>query len=358
MSYGNLFNDNKQTATKEHPVLSGEFVPASKNLPENIKDVDGNTYKVSYAEISKFGMGRSQNSADLNNQILKKTMVADSGMMEQSVTQIMTLTQKVDINALRDEGGLFNKLRNKFQDAKVRVQAQYTSVEGQIDSVVKHISTELVKMRDEADWLQKVYEENDKDIVHYTRDLEIMREFMAKCEERYNYLQANSTNNNEVEDARLLFNAVSRQVDILVKLKAVSDVTAPEVRAMQESNILVIEKYNSIISATIPLWKKQMGLALKANADKQRILTAQKVDNFTDTLLKETAKQVGQNMIDSTKAAQSNVASADAITEAMAMLTKDIQESIRIDKESHRNRLQNAAKIESATNDMKLALRG
>lgn len=357
MGYGNLFNTKKVKTESKNEVLEGTFEPAQKQLPTVLKDVEGRTYTLNVADISKFGTNRGKKSSDLNNQILNKTMVADSGIMSQNMMQVMALTEKVDIDALSDKG-LFSKIRNKFQDAKLRVKAQYTSVESQIDNVVKQLSTELEKMRQEADWLQKVYDANKEDIEAFTLDLEIMQNFMKQCEDHVQYLQDTNAQTNEVEEARLLLNAVSRQVDVLVKMKAISDITAPEVRSLQVSNIQIIEKFNNIITTTIPVWKKQMGIALQASIDRERIEQGKKLDAFTDNLLKETAKQVGQNMIESTKASQNSVASVDAIIQATATLTRDIQESIKIEKAGHEERKQNAAKIHTAVNDMKNALRG
>lgn len=358
MGYGNLFGKEKTTTqVQDKPVLEGTLEPAQKQLPTVLTDSDGRTFNVSYAEISKFGTVRAQNSNDLNNQLLSKTMVADSGIMSQNMMQVMALTEKVDIQSLKDTG-LFSKLRNKFQDAKLRVKAQYTTVEGQIDNVVKQITADIEVMRTEADWLQKLYISNKQDIEGFEKDLEVMNDFMKKCEEQVQYLQNSNASTNDVEEARLLLNAVSRQVDVLVKMKAICDITAPEVRSLQVSNVQNIEKFNTIITATIPMWKKQMNIALQASTDRERIEQGNKLDAFTDNLIRETAKQVGQNMIESTKASQSNVASADAIIAATQTLTHDIQESIKLEKEGHEKRKQNAAKINTAVSGMKTALRG
>lgn len=360
MSYGNLFSDNKGApvqTVQQNKVLEGTFEPAQKQLPSVLTDADGRTFNMSISEISKFGTVRAQSSSELNNQLLQKTMVADSGVMGQNMMQVMALTEKVDLDALSDKG-LFSKIRNRFQDAKLRVKAQYTTVEGQIDDVVKKLTTDIEAMRQEADWLQKVYEANKLDIIGFEKDLQVMQKFMKDCEEHVLYLQNSNASTNDVEEARLLLNAVSRQVDVLVKMKSIADLTAPEVRSLQVSNVQNIEKFNTIITATIPIWKKQMNIALQANLDRERIAYGNKLDNFTDDLIKNTAKQVGQNMIESTKASQSNVASADAIIEATATLTRDIQESIKLEKAGHETRKQNAAKIHAAVGDMKQALRG
>ncbi len=358
MSYGNLFKETSSVKTEDqNKVLEGTFEPSQKQLPSVLTDADGRVYNMNISEISKFGTVRAQNSAELNNKLLGNTMVADSGIMSQNMMQIMALTEKVDIQSLSDNG-FFSKLRNKFQDAKLRVKAQYTSVEGQIDNVVTQLSTDIEKMRQEADWLQKIYQANKEDIEGFTKDLAVMQKFMEQCEEHVKYLQDNNASTNDVEEARLLLNAISRQVDVLVKMKAICDITAPEVRSLQVSNVQNIEKFNTIITATIPMWKKQMNIALQANADRERIEQGKKLDSFTDQLIRETAKQVGQNMIESTKASQSNVASADAIIQATATLTRDIQESIKLEKAGHENRKQNAAKIHAAVGDMKQALRG
>lgn len=363
MAYGNLFKEDKASTpvstvkVQEPVVLEGTFEPAQKQLPSVLTDSDGRSFNMSIAEISKFGTVRAQNSSDLNNQLLNNTMVADSGIMGQNMMQVMALTEKVDIQSLNDNG-FFSKLRNRFQDAKLRVKAQYTSVEGQIDNVVKQLTADIEKMRQEADWLQKIYLANKADIEGFEKDLAVMQDFMKQCEGHVQYLQENNASTNDVEEARLLLNAVSRQVDVLVKMKAICDITAPEVRALQVSNVQNIEKFNTIITATIPMWKKQMNIALQSSVDRERIEQGKKLDAFTDDLIRNTAKQVGQNMVESTKASQSNVASAQAIIDATATLTRDIQESIKLEQAGHEERKQNAAKIHAAVGNMRQAIRG
>lgn len=354
MSYGKLFD--KTTKTVEQTTIQ-TFEPAQKKLPSVLKDVDGQTYSLSVSEITKFGMNRAQKSNELNNQILSSTMVSDSGAMTHNMMQVMALTEKVDLDALNDNG-FFGKLRGKFQDAKLRVKAQYTSVEKQIDDVVVHIKKDLDKMRNEADWLENIYYSNNDDIIAYGNDLEIIQGLMKDYEVHVQELMASTAPTNTVEEARVTLNALSRQVDVLVKMKSISDITAPEVRSLQISNIQNIEKFNNIITATIPIWKKQMGIALQSNVDRERIEQGKKLDAFTDNLIRETAKQVGQNIVESTKASQSNVASADAIVAATQSLTKDIRESIALEKAGHEKRKQNAVIITDAVNSLKEAIRG
>ena len=126
---------------------------------------------------------------------------------------------------------------------------------------------------------------------------------------------------------------------------------------LQVTNFNNVNKFNDIIELTIPYWEKKMSLALNAENQRQQIAQAKVMDDFTNNLIQETAKQVGQNMVESAKANQRGIADVDVMVEATNVIINSIKEVVEIDKEGNNTRKENAKKIEKSLVDMEDALR-
>lgn len=365
MAYGNLFNkptvdtttifSDTATSTITHSPLAGSSV---KSLPV-LKDAEGKTFALELGDIQKFGIVANSKQAEINNQILSKTLVADSGVMAQGFTQIMTLSEKVDVGLLSDDGklGFFKGLRNKFIDRKAEVKAQFTTVRTQITTIAGDLKGKLVEMEKEGTWLQDMYKANLEEVHLWEQNKVLVNQALAQSEEYLQSLVKSGASVNEIEETRMKVNALSKQADKVNKMHQLSAIAAPEIRMMQVTNFNNMNKFNDIIEISIPYWEKKMSLALNAENQRKQIAESKVMDDFTNKLIQETAKQVGQNMVESAKANQRGIADVDVMVEATNVIINSIKEVVQIDKEGNNTRKENAVKIEKSLVDMQDALR-
>lgn len=366
MSYGNLFKD-KNTTAKETTVIdaqqntsTGTFEQSVKSLPV-LKDSKGNTFSMTLTDIPKFGVVKDSKMQEINTQILNKTMVADSGVMAQGFTKIMALTDKVDIGALQQDNGKLGfiaSIRNKFIDRKAEVKAQFTSVYSQITTIAASLEEKVKEMEKEGIWLEQVYRMNIEEIKEWEQNKVLVENALAQAEKYLGYLgELDDSSTEEIEETRIKVNALSMQADTIRKMHMLSTLSAPEIRMMQVTTYNNITKFNNIINLGIPFWEKKMTFALTAEKQRQAIAQGQAMDDFTNKLIEETAKQVGKNLVDSANAAQRGIADVDVMVEATNVIVAAMKEAVQIDNAGNETRRQNAVKIEDSMNKMKEALR-
>lgn len=359
MTYGNLFNKKSDSATiTVEPALNTTILqPQVKSLPV-LKDAEGKTYAMELSEIQNFGLVKNSKQAQINNQILSKTLVADSGVMAQGFTQIMALSEKVDIGSLSEgKVGFFKGLRNKFIDRKAEVKAQFTTVRSQITTIASDLKTKLAEMEQEGKWLEDMYKANLEEVRMWEQNKVLVNKALEEAESYLQSLIDSGAPVDQVEETRMKVNALSKQTDKINKMHQLSAIAAPEIRMMQVTNFNNVNKFNDIIELTIPYWEKKMSLALNAENQRQQIAQAKVMDDFTNNLIQETAKQVGQNMVDSAKANQRGIADVDIMVEATNVIINSIKEVVEIDKQGNNTRKENAKKIEKSLVDMEDALR-
>lgn len=356
MSYGNLFNKT-QAAENVANKNSTTFTQPVKSLPI-LKDAEGNTYAMELSEIQNFGIVKNSKQFEINNQILSKTLVADSGVMAQGFTQIMALSEKVDIGSLADgKVGFLKSLRNKFIDRKAEVKAQFTTVRKQITDVAANLKTKLIEMEEEGKWLESMYKANLEEVRMWEQNKILVNDALEQAESYLQNLINTNASVDQIEETRMKVNALSKQADKVNKMHQLSAIAAPEIRMMQVTNFNNVNKFNDILELTIPYWEKKMSLALNAENQRQQIAQAKVMDDFTNNLIQETAKQVGQNMVDSAKANQRGIADVDIMVEATNVIINSIKEVVEIDKNGNNVRKENAKKIEKSLVDMEDALR-
>jgi uncharacterized protein YaaN involved in tellurite resistance len=355
MSYGNLFTT--ETKTESQATKPTSFEQSVKSLPV-LKDAEGKVYPMELKDIQNFGIVKNSKQSEINNQILSKTLVADSGVMAQGFTQIMALSQKVDIGSLSDgKVGLFKSIRNKFIDRKAEVKAQFTTVRSQITTIASELKNNIVEMQKEGQWLDQMYKVNLEEVRMWEQNKVLVNEAFTTAEEYLKHLVDNGAPIEQIEETRMKVNALSKQSDKVNKMHQLSAIAAPEIRMMQVTNFNNINKFNDIIELTIPYWEKKMSLALNAENQRKQIAQAKIMDDFTNDLIKETAKQVGQNMVESAKANQRGIADVDVMVEATNVIINSIKEVVEIDKEGNNTRKENAKKIEKSLVDMEDTLR-
>lgn len=360
MAYGNIFDKNSGSATvKAEPVVNTTVLQQSQKSLPVLKDAEGKTYAMELSEIQKFGIVTNSKQTEINNQILSKTLVADSGVMAQGFTQIMSLSEKVDIGSLSDNGklGFFKGLRNKFIDRKAEVKAQFTTVRTQITTIASDLKKKLVEMEQEGKWLEAMYKANLEEVRMWEQNKVLVNKAMEEAEAYLQSLIDSGAPVDQIEETRMKVNALSKQTDKVNKMHQLSAIAAPEIRMMQVTNFNNVNKFNDIIELTIPYWEKKMSLALNAENQRQQIAQAKVMDDFTNNLIQETAKQVGQNMVESAKANQRGIADVDVMVEATNVIINSIKEVVEIDKEGNNTRKENAKKIEKSLVDMEDALR-
>lgn len=350
----------KTTATKSKAKVSAEaevFEQTQKQLPA-LTSPKGQTLELTVSNIHNFGMEAGQSISVLNDQILNRVKVADSGEFGESVNNILALTRSVDIESLGNKNhGIVGKFLGLFRDAKRQVTDQLNTSYDQIQEIVTTLDGGVTRMTDEARWLEKVYTANIDHLNELKSALVSIEEVKAPQEELLNEMRMNDGVEVEVfEEQKLIVEALDKQADKVRRLITLSQLMAPQIMSMRKVNTNTHEKYQTLITTTIPAWKTQMSLGLISDAQRKDNELSAKIDDQTNLLLSKNADTVAKNMVDSAKANQRGVVDLDTLRKVQNTMIKGINDTILVEQSGAEERRKAKEEMEKMNKDLKDSL--
>lgn len=220
------------------------------------------------------------------------------------------------------------------------IQTKYDSVAGNVDKIVTNLVDHQKNLVKDITNLEDMYEVNKK----YYRDLSLYIEAGNK--------KIEDIKNNELAELTRKVNSTQRAEDIqelkdlnddLAKFekkihdldltRSISLQMAPQIRMIQNANGVMVEKIQSTIVNTIPLWKSQLVLAIGAKNTAQAADAQKKVTDLTNDLLKKNADALKMATINTAKASEESIISTDTIKYTNEKLIEALNEvkSIQLD---------------------------
>ena len=349
----------KKTAEKKGQTFdAGSFEQDAKNLPSTavLKDSKGGTLALTIENINTLGTDVGTGIGKLSDDILRQVNVAnDNSEFGKSVSTILTLTRKVDINSLNGEQtGLIAKFKNLFSDVKHRVSDQLTNSHEQIQEVMGTLETGVARMRGEAEWLKDTYDAN----VVYLKELEGVVENIQEVREvedakLKDLLENPETEMHVLDHQKMICEALSKQEDKVNRLINLCQLNAPQIMAMRGVNINTIDKFESLKTIVIPAWKSKIAQGLITDRQRRDNELGEMMDDETNRLFLESAKQTSTNMVTAAKSAQRGVVDIKTLREVQKTTIQGIKDTIAVQKAGEAER--EAAKREMA--QMRIELR-
>lgn len=343
---------------KDKVVVQSDVVEQSeKQLPALVTS-KGEKMELTISNIHQFGMDAGASISTLNDQILNRVKVADSGEFGESVNNILALTRSVDIESLgTPRKGIVGKFLGFFRDAKRQVTDQLNTSYDQIQEIVKTLDGGVARMEDESRWLERVYNANIENLHELKASLASIEDVKGPQEELLNQMRLNDDIEVEkFEEQKLIVEALDKQADKVRRLITLSQLMAPQIMSMRKVNTNTHEKYQTLITTTIPAWKTQMSLGLISDAQRKDNELSDKIDNQTNLLLSTNADTVAKNMVDSAKANQRGVVDLDTLRKVQNTMLKGITDTIAVEQSGAAEREKAKLEMEAMDRDLKNAL--
>lgn len=333
------------------------FEQTEKQLPALVTP-KGEKMELTISNIHQFGMDAGASISTLNDQILNRVKVADSGEFGESVNNILALTRSVDIESLgTPRKGIVGKFLGLFRDAKRQVTDQLNTSYDQIQEIVKTLDGGVTRMEDESRWLERVYNANIENLHELKASLASIEDVKGPQEELLNQMRLNDEIEVEkFEEQKLIVEALDKQADKVRRLITLSQLMAPQIMSMRKVNTNTHEKYQTLITTTIPAWKTQMSLGLISDAQRKDNELSDKIDNQTNLLLSTNADTVAKNMVDSAKANQRGVVDLDTLRKVQNTMLKGITDTIAVEQSGAAEREKAKLEMEAMDRDLKNAL--
>ena len=299
-------------------------------------------------QIVRYGVGAQRNISDFSVSILKKVRTYDMGEVGESLRD---LTIALDATVEPEKKGFFGM----FQKAKRGVgaiRANYAKAESNVDRIEQDLlSHEAVLIQDIAVY-QQMYELN----VQYYRELTMYifagKKALDKARAgRLAELKAIGDRTNKQEDVQAyrdfedLCHRFEKKLADLEITRVISIQSAPQVRMLQNNDREMLDKLQSSIAITIPLWRNQLVLSLGIEHTRRSLDAQNTLANKTNELLLKNSETLKMATIEAAKAAERPIVDIETLRQCNRDLIASVKEVIRIHE-------QGAAKREQAQEEL------
>lgn len=308
--------------------------------------------------ILQYGVGTQKKMADFSGSALENVKTKDLGEVGEMLSDVVTQLKGFDEE---EKGflGIFKKPAQKLETMK----AKYSKAETNVNKICEALEDNQVQLLKDISILDKMYELN----LTYFKELSMYilagRKKLAETREtELPQLLEKAKASGLPEDAQAardleaLCDRFEKKLHDLELTRMVSIQTAPQIRLVQSSDTMMVEKIQSTIVNTIPLWKSQMVLALGVTHAEQAARAQREVSDMTNELLKKNAEVLKVSAIESAKESERGIIDMETLKTTNANLISTLDEVMKIQADGREKRKVAEEEMRVMENELKTKL--
>ena len=301
--------------------------------------------------------GISQFSADILDQVRQK----DAGQVGDILGNLMIKVKDVNVDGLTPEGELaklpligplFDAARHwmaKFEKVNVEIE----QIEDQLDTAQRGLTKDIV-MFDQL-FAQNTAFFNDLNTYIAAGEMKIQE----LREKDLPALQAQATTSNDpmdaqkVKDLAAAIDRFDKKVYNLKLSRMIAIQTAPQIRIIQGNDQVLVEKVQSSIMNTLPLWRSQIVIGVGLERQKRAMEMQQEVDKTTNELLSKNSEMLKQGSIEIAEQNERGIVDIETLRKVNEDLITTIDETLRIQQEGRSKREQVEKELVTLEDDLR-----
>ena len=315
--------------------------------------------------VLQYGAAAQKNIAGFSESALSKVRTKDLGEVGDALAGLVGELQ--NFGQQEEKGGILGFFQKKKNDIRA-MKAQYSKAETNVNQIVEVLEGHQVTLMKDVAMLDQMYELNTK----YYKELTMYilagkKKLEATRAGELEELRKKATASGKQEDAQAyndlanLCGRFEKNLHDLELTRMVSIQMGPQVRLIQNNDALMLEKLQSSLVNTIPLWKSQMVLALGMENSRQATAAQSAVTNMTNDLLRKNADLLKMGTIKTAREAEKSVVSIEALQHTNQQLISTLDEMMKIQTEGAQKRKEAEAELGRIEGELKkklLELRG
>jgi uncharacterized protein YaaN involved in tellurite resistance len=309
--------------------------------------------------VLQYGAAAQKNIASFSENALSNVRTKDLGQVGDALSQLVGELKTFGQPEKKGLAGLFQKKRNELEVMK----ASYAKAESNVDRIVKVLENHQVTLMKDIAMFDQMYELNTK----YYKELTM---YIIAGKKRLEYLRANdlvqlrekAAQSGAQEDAQAcndfanLLDRFEKKLHDLELTRMISVQMGPQTRLLQNNDTQMLEKIQSSLVNTIPLWKSQMVLALGLEHGRQATAAQTAVTNMTNDLLRQNADMLKMGTIETAKEAERSVVDIQTLQHTNEQLISTLDEVMKIQTEGAQKRREAEAELGRIEGELKQKL--
>ena len=316
--------------------------------------------------VLQYGAAAQKNIAGFSESTLNSVRTKDLGEIGQALSSLVVELKHFGEDEEKKGGifGFFQKKKNELEALK----ASYAKAETNVDKIVKVLENHQVTLMKDIAMFDQMYELNTK----YYKELTM---YILAGKKRLEYLRTHdlaelkkkADASGAQEDAQTyndfanLCSRFEKKLHDLELTRMISIQMGPQTRLLQNNDTQMLEKIQSSLVNTIPLWKSQMVLALGLEHGRQATAAQTAVTNMTNELLQKNADLLKMGTVETAREAERSVVSIETLQHTNQQLISTLDEVMKIQTEGAQKRKEAEAELGRIEGELKqklLELRG
>ena len=365
---------DEEAETEEAP-QSSEIVILEKKAPviqenefEKLSEEDKKQVETFYKTIDltnsnqvlSYGAGAQNKVARFSDDALEKVRTKDTGEVGKMLSNLVVEIKNFNSDSTEEKKGGIMGLFSKSKQSIDKMRASYGSVEKNVDVIAKSLKDHQHKLLKDISMLDKMYEMNKDYFKELTMYIAAGDKRLAEVRETdLKNMQEKARASGEALDAQAvndMMNMCDRFEKKLYDLKLTRNVSlqmAPQIRMLQNNDTTLVEKIQSSIVNSIPLWKNQIVLALGISNSQNAMKAQREVTDLTNQMLKKNAEMLKMGTIDIAKESERGIIDIETLKYTNQQLISTFDEVLKIQEDGRAKRIQAEGELKQIEGELK-----
>ncbi len=311
--------------------------------------------------VLMFGAGAQSKLGEFADQALEAVRTQQTGEVGDMLADLVTELQDFEKDAEEPKG-----IMKLFRSAKGRIakmKASYNKVSVNVDAIQQSLEGHQVQLLKDVEMFDRMYDKN----AAYFRQLTLyiiagqekldrvrqgeLAELHAKAAQSGDAMDAQAANDLAAQCDRF-----EKKLNDLMLTRHVALQTAPQIRLLQNNDSLLVERIQSTIANTLPLWKNQMVLALGLHNSQQALKAQRAVTDMTNELLKKNAETLKMGTIETAKETERGIIDIETLVTTNQALIDTINEVLVIQENGRKARREAEHTLQEMETELKKKL--
>ena len=340
-----------QPSIQEKPLQTQQAAPRlddSQLTPaerQAIEDFLGKLDVTNPDHVLLFGADAQKKIADFSDTALEAVQTQDTGEVGDMLINLVSELKGFEADAEEPKG--LRKLFAKAEDKVERMKARYTKVSGNVENIANSLEDYQAQLLKDVAMFDRLYDQNSDYFRQLTlyiiageEKLQRVREGELKALLDAAEKSGDAMDAQKANDLAAQCDRFEKKLHDLKLTRQVSMQMAPQIRLLQNNDSLLVERIQSTLSNTLPLWKSQMVLALGLHHSQQALKAQTAVTDMTNELLRKNAQALKMGTVETAREAERGIIDIETLVETNQSLIDTINEVMQIQQEGRTKRIE------------------
>ncbi len=311
-------------------------------------------------QVLQYGAPAQEKISEFSDSVLEDVRTKNTGEVGNLLADLVSQIKSFNHDVTDDKKNIIEKLFSNAKRELNRIIAKYNKIDTNIDTIEKGLEKDKIQLLKDITIFDTMYDKNlefFKEISLYIiageRKLnelrnEVLPELKKKAEESKDQLDAQ-----KVSDMESTINRFEKKIYDLKTTRIISIQMAPQIRMLQNNEAELVEKIQSSITNTIPLWKNQVVLALGITTAKQALQGQQAVSKLTNEMLTKNSETLKQGTISIAEESEKAIVNVETLQKTNQDIIDTLDSVIKIHEDGKIKRQEAEKSLEEIEKQLK-----